>query len=98
MINSMKALIGKIKKGKVVEGVEIEKVDNGYIVSIPNFIDGNGNEYAANFVYEEDEQDKFGDLKAFSEALWELVDFFGQYGSKHDAKRLRIKIEDKEER
>lgn len=35
-----------------------------------------------------------GDIECFQRLLWYVTEHFGMYGSKHDAKRIRINIEE----
>jgi len=71
----------------------IQKVENGYSVFVPNYVDGEGNEYGASFVFEEDEDDEFGDVEVLGKVLWCLIECFGLYGSRHDRKRIRVNVE-----
>ena len=61
----------------------IEKVNSGYILEVPEPND----ELGKKWVREEDGQD---DLKAIEAVLWDVMDYFGHYGSKHDPQRIRI--------
>jgi hypothetical protein len=59
----------------------IEKVQNGFVLT------GKGAENNGPFVIREDEMDE---LKVFEELTWQIWEYFGYYGSKHDPERLRI--------
>lgn len=58
----------------------IEKADNGYAL-----FDGEENKLLA--VIEDDYKDE---LKSAEELLWEVLNYFGVFGSKHDPERIRI--------
>ena len=61
----------------------IERTENGYILTTPE----NGEEPEKKIVIQQDEEDE---LKAHELLLWEVLEYFGVYGSKHDPERLRI--------
>lgn len=72
---------------------DIAAVDNGFIVT---FYDCDG---ARKVVYEEKENLDLpaneNDKEHITNMLWDLLEFFGQSGSKHDRKRLTITYGDK---
>ncbi len=72
----------------------IEKVTNGYIVSHPDEFD-DGVKVEFRDVIEEPEEE-WGELAAGLHLLYFVMDYFGLIGSKHDAKRLRVEIVEKE--
>lgn len=63
--------------------ITIDKTETGYILDTPESTD----ELGKRWVREEDEQDE---LKAIEAVLWDVLQYFGHYGSKHDAERIRI--------
>lgn len=69
--------------------IQIEKTQTGYILDTPEPTD----ELGKRWVREEDEEDK---LKAIEAVLWDVLNYFGHYGSKHDAERIRIVREKRE--
>lgn len=58
----------------------ISKAENGYIVL------SNDDEKTAR-IFQEDDEDS---LKAIEQVLWDVIEYFGEYGSKHDKERIRI--------
>lgn len=72
-------------------GLYTERVSDGYM------IEGSGDEIV---VVADDDGDE---LESGERLLWEVMEYFGLYGSKHDAERLRIvrepgdKCEEREE-
>jgi hypothetical protein len=69
----------------------IERVDNGYIVYLcpSSSPDNDGPDV---YVFEE-EDSEHGELEALASAFRNIQDHFGKGGSKHDAKRLWVKVE-----
>ena len=67
--------------------LEIIRVDNGYILTAPDY-DGLG---MAEWVIE-DGEDTAGliNLTSGENLLWEVMEYFGFGGSKHDGERIRI--------
>jgi hypothetical protein len=63
--------------------ITIEKVDTGYILDTPEPND----ELGKKWVREERDDDE---LYAIERVLWDILTYFGHYGSKHDAERIRI--------
>ena len=72
--------------------LKITKASNGYILQPM----GDDHEEEGMMVYEEDDLDEFGELEAMLKVLYGVIEHFGVYGSKHDAKRLRVVIVDRE--
>jgi len=66
--------------------LEITKVENGYLLEYPDE-DSEGNYIRKRMVLEEDEKDE---LKSNENLLWQVMEHFGFYGSKHDKERIRI--------
>jgi len=60
----------------------IHRLDNGYSI--------HGDEVKEVF---EDGEDEFGELESTEKLLWAILEYFGQIGNRHDAKRLRIVME-----
>ena len=69
--------------------ITIEKTNTGYILNVPESTDDLGKKW----VREEDGND---DLKAIEAVLWDILEYFGHYGSKHDSERIRIVREKRE--
>ena len=69
--------------------ITIEKVGSGYILEVPEPND----ELGKKWVREEDDQDE---LKAIETVLWDILNYFGHGGSKHDDERIRIVREKRE--
>lgn len=71
-----------------VFGMEIERVGNGYIV---HTFEGDAEDGTSDTtVISDDEND---DLRSTEELLWEVIEYFGKLGSRHDAERLHIRRE-----
>ena len=70
----------------------IEKHNNGYKV------DFKGGDISGSNVYEEknpgDPMSSEGDKEHVVSMLWDILDYFGENGSKHDKKRICITYED----
>lgn len=64
--------------------IGIERVNNGFIVSWLE--DGE----AKSLVFEDDEI--LGELFAMQNALYQVIEHFGLFGSKHDDRRLRVDV------
>ena len=62
--------------------LRIERVDNGY-----QLIDDDDEEHTRKQVIQEDEEDE---LCAIEELLWQIIEWAGMVGSKHDKERIRI--------
>lgn len=74
--------------------VTVEKIDNGYEVRW--FEEGeteNDKVRHHTIVFESDEDVKYGDAKSFAKMAWHLLSYFGNYGSRYDKERVRIKLE-----
>lgn len=68
----------------------IEKVVNGYIVTHPDELE-DGVEVEYRDVIEDRDTDD-GELEAGLDLLYFVMEYFGLIGSKHDKKRLRAEI------
>jgi len=66
--------------------LEIIKVDNGYLIVIPEENE-EGKIVERKIVVEEDEEDE---LSVHEKMLYEIIEHFGFFGSKHDKERIRI--------
>lgn len=66
----------------------IERVHNGYLITADL-----NTEDERRIVLEENTDDE---LKAHEQLLYEIMDFFGFVGSKHDKERIRINREKQE--
>ena len=68
--------------------IKISKVSNGYTLQPL------GEDYKDDgiTVYQQNDSNEFGELGAMFEVLYEVIQYFGVYGSKHDEKRLRVII------
>ena len=64
----------------------INKVENGYILSYEDELNDE-TKIVRKIVIQEDESDE---LKAHEEMLWQVIEYFGFYGSKHDKERIRV--------
>ncbi len=64
--------------------LRIERVDNGYQLIDNEYDEG---EFTRRWVIQEDDED---DLRAAETLLWEILEWAGAGGSKHDKERLRI--------
>ena len=62
--------------------IRIERVANGFIIS----------DAADQKVVIEEDDKKEKDCQAIRTMLYEVLDGLGEYGSKHDAERIRISI------
>ena len=76
------------KESGSVMRLTIERVSNGFLVR--------NEEDLSVTVFQEPDDDYFSIVEAGHGMLWEIIDFFGLYGSKHDAKRLAVRIEKQE--
>jgi hypothetical protein len=63
--------------------ITIEKTGTGYILDTPEPTD----ELGKCWVREDNENDE---LQAIERVLWDILTYFGHYGSKHDSERIRI--------
>ncbi len=64
--------------------IHIVRVSNGFIITTPFDDDGSSDNKV---VIAENEDDE---LSAGQELLWNIMDYFGLGGSRHDAQRLTI--------
>ena len=62
----------------------VERVDNGFVASYLEEVDGEFEERRSCFEGNGD------DVEAFQRLLWFVTDYFGMTGSKHDKKRITI--------
>lgn len=65
----------------------IDRVDNGYIVTLDPNVEGDPVVF----------QDKDNELETFQELLYYIMDYFGHAGSKHDPERIFVEIKKREE-
>ncbi len=73
--------------------LKITRVDNGYLLeSFGNAPEGE--DFIVKSVIEEDDQDE---LACHEKLLWEVMEYFGFRGSKHDEERLKVIREKREE-
>ena len=74
--------------------LRIREVENGYVVEGEED-DEDGKEIGATITkqmaYQVREEDTEA-LQAFQDMLWEVIDYFGLTGSKHDPRRLSVWI------
>jgi len=70
--------------------IKIKKVSNGYQVLIP----AEDEDHIPTETVIEIPDTEFGELEAMQTLLYEVIEYFGVIGSKHDKKRLRVNIED----
>ncbi len=76
--------------------ISIERVDNGFILKSPgDWDESTGKEQIK--VFEENSRDEFGEHEALQKLFYVIIEELGLYGSKHDAKRLRVTLEEKED-
>lgn len=72
--------------------IEIYGVANGYVVA-QGHVDDDGNELDYLTVSEiVDGPDELGELKAMRSVLYEVIEYFDCFGSKHDKYRLHVEI------
>ena len=64
--------------------VKITKTDNGYLME-------NGEMQL--LVYEDREEDEYSQHLALVSCLWDVINYFGLSGSKHDKKRIICGLE-----
>lgn len=69
--------------------IGIMRVSNGYILKWYDE-DEEDREFPQSMVIEEEEG---GELKAAQKMLWEVLEYFGIYYSKHNKRNLVVKIE-----
>jgi len=70
--------------------IRIKKVSNGYQIWIP----AEDMEHIPTEMVIEIPDTEFGELEAMRTLLYEIMEYFGVIGSKHDKKRLVVNIED----
>lgn len=66
-----------------MDEITIKRVENGYIVEYYDIEKENIVELVI--------EDKNDQLEATEELLWEILNYFGKAGSRHDKERLTIK-------
>ncbi len=79
------------KRGKVDPEkweVHIERASNGYILKQSTF----GIEGVEGVSVHENKKEIHGELHAFLNVCWELVEYFGLHGSKYDKERIRMTL------
>ena len=65
--------------------IRIEKTETGYVLDTPE-----PNEELGKRWVREESDDENDELHAIERVLWDILQYFGHYGSKHDPERLRI--------
>jgi len=68
------------------QGLEIDRVDNGYLASWWVY---NGEAIKHQMCFME-ENKEHGEIECFQRLLYFITEHFGMIGSKHDARRIRI--------
>ena len=76
--------------------LRITKVDNGFVLSWDEEADED-HIIPRSLVVEESAHHEFSEIDAMQRLLWEVMEHFGYYGSKHDKKRLFVRIEEQHE-
>ena len=66
--------------------LEVIRVDNGYLIKIPEEVE-DGKIIEKKIVIQNDEKDE---IKSHEDMLWEIMEHFSFYGSKHDKERIRV--------
>jgi hypothetical protein len=77
--------------------LKIERVNNGYILYMPDYIEDEHGEIVEIINKRIIQDDDVDELKSYEELLWNVMEYFGFGGSKHDLERIRIIREKKEE-
>lgn len=75
--------------------MKIERVDNGYVLSMPEELEGEDNKAmeCIRQILCEDEAGELGEKKAMRKALWEILGYFNVNPTHHEP-CIRIRIED----
>jgi len=73
--------------------LHIEKSNNGYILQ-GKF--GNSESITKQVIEIEDAEEWISERKAMQQLMWELMDYFAVFNSKHDKYRLDVRITDQE--
>lgn len=68
----------------------IDRVGNGYILTVTEKDEFGEKVKSEQFVYTDDEASDIPETEAAYYLLWSIIDNLGVYGSKYDAKRLRV--------
>lgn len=80
---------------------EIERVENGFIVTWDDFTEDDGSLIKRSMVFTDKEGNfespEKGELEALQEALYEVKEQLGYHYSKHNKHNLIIEIEEKSE-
>ena len=71
---------------------KIEKVSNGFIINQDAGFYEEDEETRSKIVFQEIEEEKLSELKAFQSLVWHLMDYFAIPDSKHNKYRLNIEI------
>jgi len=71
---------------------KIEKVENGYILWIPDMDNEDENRQNKVYVYGDEENDE----SQFATMVWALAEHFAEVGSKHDPKRFWVGMIEKD--
>jgi len=72
----------------------IEKTTNGYILT---GIFGDSDLLSKVLIEIQEGEEQLTERQAMQKIVWELMEYFGVYNSKHNSYNLRIKIVDKDE-
>lgn len=67
-------------------------MENGYTLSWKDELE-EGKLVDRSLVVEENDWDESSEAKAAHDLLWEVLEYFGVFGSKHDRVRPRVKLE-----
>ncbi len=66
--------------------ITITKADNGWVLEYPSDVEG---ELEPRYLAVEDPPDG-NEVKSAQKMLWEVMEYFNLFGSKHDSERLRV--------
>lgn len=77
----------------ILHRVMIDVTDNGYVIS--HIDPGEDAVQDSARVVQEKDNDPNGQQFALQQALWEVIDMLGMYGSKHEP-RVRVVVQDTE--
>ena len=69
----------------------IERVENGFVLEGDFKQDGG----SYHMVFEEYDNE-FGEIEAMQKVLFEVIEYFGLVGSKHDKKRIKVVIDEQD--
>jgi predicted small metal-binding protein len=76
--------------------LRILKGDNGFRCNWLEDLDEEQSEARIMETVFEEAESEHGEIEAFQRLLWFVTEHFGMVGSKHDAKRIRIEIDNGE--